>query len=73
MISVSANFTVWGDSYAEVLSEVKKSVAELFELEQEEVSLSKFNFDIDIQDMTDSTEFEEKSYKAEVIVKVRNV
>lgn len=73
MISTSVSFTVYGDNYSHILSEAKGFVSELFEVEDASKIESKFNFEIHVTDLTDSTDFEELSYKADVIVKVRNV
>jgi hypothetical protein len=73
VISTSVSFTVYGDNYSYILSEAKNFVCELFEVDNDSKIESKFNFEIHITDLTDSTDFEKLSYKADVTVKVRNV
>ena len=74
MISAVVSLTVYGDSYDELLENAKDVISELFELEDRDDIESKFNIQLNIQELIESVDFsKEKSYKADVTVKVINV
>jgi hypothetical protein len=69
-VSSIFRFTVYGESYEEILSNAEYRISEFFEVNLEDVS-KKFNYELDVRENIDM--LDGNPYEAEVIVRGRNV
>ena len=72
MIITTIELSVCGNTYEEILSKAKTSLADFLDTTTEEIS-KKCNFEIRVEDNTDSTNFDEFDYSARVVAQVKNV
>lgn len=72
MTVVSLSLTVSGNNYEEILERTKFALSSFFEIPVEDLD-KKINIEIKIKDLTESLEFDDDDYVAEVIAQVRNV
>jgi hypothetical protein len=72
MISTTVKISVAGQNYEELLDRAKYSLSNFFDMPIEEIN-SKVNIEIIVTDCTNSLDFDDEDYVAEVIAKVRNV
>lgn len=72
MIRTSVSFSVSGNVYEDLLDKAKKSLSEFFDIPVEEVE-KRINIEINVTDQTESLEFDEDDYIANVIAQVKNV
>lgn len=72
MISTTVKFSVSGNSYQEIIDRSKNLLSEFFELSIEEID-SKIKMEIIVTENNDSLDFEEDSYVADLLAKVRDV
>lgn len=69
-VSYIFRFTVYGESYEEILSNAEYRISEFFEINLEDVS-KKFNYELDVRENIDM--LDGNPYEAEVTVRGRNV
>jgi hypothetical protein len=72
VIRTSVSFSVSGNVYEDLLDKAKKSLSEFFDIPVEEVE-KRINIEINVTDQTESLEFDEDDYIANVIAQVKNV
>lgn len=72
MIVTSLSLTISGNSYEEILEKAKESLSNFFDIPTGEID-KKVNIEIRVKDLTESLEFDEDDYVAEVIAQVKNV
>ena len=69
-VSSILKFTVYGETYEEILFTVEERISEFFEVDSDTLK-TKFNYEIHIQENMDM--IEGSPYEAEAIVRGRNV
>lgn len=72
MISTTVKISVSGQNYEELLDKAKTSLSNFFDMSTGDID-SKVNIEIIVTDCTNSLDFDDEDYVAEVIAKVRNV
>ena len=72
MTVVSLSMTISGNNYEEILERTRDALSSFFEIPAEELD-KKVNIEIRIKDLTESLEFDDDDYVAEVIAQVKNV
>lgn len=72
MISTTVKFSVSGNNYQEILDRARILLSEFFELSLDEVD-SKIKIELIVTENGDSLDFEEDSYVADLLAKVRDV
>lgn len=72
MIVTTLSFSVSGNNYEEIMEKAKTNICNFLDIAKQELD-KKCNIEISVSDQTDSLEFDEDDYVAQVTAQVKNV
>jgi hypothetical protein len=70
MISTTVKISVSGQNYDDLVCKAKSALSNFFDIPEEDIE-SKINIEIIVTDFTNSLDFEDEDYVAEVVAKAR--